>query len=45
MTGQSLTLRGEFKADESVEREQYLYRERRFGSLQPQPPAPGPCRG
>jgi HSP20 family protein len=33
MTGQSLTLRGEFKTDESVEREQYLYRERRFGSF------------
>ena len=33
MTGQSLTLRGEFKADEKVERDQYLYRERRFGSF------------
>jgi HSP20 family protein len=33
MTGQSLTLRGEFKADEKVERDQYLYRERRFGTF------------
>ena len=33
MTGQTLTLRGEFKADEKVERDQYLYRERRFGSF------------
>jgi HSP20 family protein len=33
MTGQSLTLRGEFKADEEVNRDQYLYRERRYGSF------------
>ena len=33
MTGQTLVLRGEFKADESVNREQYLYRERRYGSF------------
>jgi len=33
MTGQSLTLRGEFKADEQVGRDQYLYRERRYGSF------------
>lgn len=33
MTGQSLTLRGEFKADDQVKREQYLYRERRFGTF------------
>jgi HSP20 family protein len=33
MTGQSLTLRGEFKADEQVNRDQYLYRERRFGTF------------
>jgi HSP20 family protein len=33
MTGQSLTLRGEFKADESINRDQYLYRERRFGTF------------
>jgi HSP20 family protein len=33
MTGQTLSLRGEFKADESVDRNQYLYRERRYGSF------------
>jgi HSP20 family protein len=33
MTGQNLTLRGEFKADEAVQRDQYLYRERRYGSF------------
>ena len=33
MTGQTLTLRGEFKADDEVERDQYLYRERRYGSF------------
>lgn len=33
MTGQTLTLRGEFKADEEVKREQVLYRERRFGAF------------
>jgi HSP20 family protein len=33
MTGQTLTLKGEFKADEEVDRGQYLYRERRFGSF------------
>lgn len=33
MTGQSLTLRGEFKADDKVERDQYLYRERRYGAF------------
>ena len=32
MTGQSLTLRGELKDTNEVKREQYLYRERRFGS-------------
>ncbi len=33
MTGQTLTLRGELKADDEVERDQYLYRERRYGSF------------
>jgi HSP20 family protein len=33
ITGQTLTLRGEFKADDEVKREQYLYRERRYGSF------------
>jgi HSP20 family protein len=36
MTGQSLTIRGEFKEDDKVERGQYLYRERRFGTFQRQ---------
>jgi HSP20 family protein len=31
ITGQALTLKGEFKADEKVDRGDYLYRERRFG--------------
>jgi HSP20 family protein len=33
ITGQTLSLRGEFKADEEIKRDQYLYRERRFGSF------------
>jgi HSP20 family protein len=33
ITGQQLSLRGEFKADDEVKRDQYLYRERRFGSF------------
>ncbi len=33
MTGQSLTLKGELKADETVDRDQYLYRERRYGTF------------
>ena len=33
MTGQTLTMRGEFKADDKIEKDQYLYRERRFGSF------------
>ena len=33
MTGQTLTLRGEFKAGDEITRDQYLYRERRFGSF------------
>ena len=33
ITGQTLTLRGEMKADEEISRDQYLYRERRFGSF------------
>jgi HSP20 family protein len=32
ITGQTLAIRGEFKADESVSRDQYLYRERRYGT-------------
>jgi HSP20 family protein len=33
ITGQTLSIRGEFKADEKVQREQYLYRERRYGTF------------
>jgi HSP20 family protein len=33
MTGQTLTLRGEFRADDEVKNDQYLYRERRYGSF------------
>ena len=33
ITGQNLTIRGEFKPDESVATEQYLYQERRYGSF------------
>lgn len=33
ITGQTLMLRGELKADEEVKREQYLYRERRHGAF------------
>jgi HSP20 family protein len=33
MTGQTLTLRGEFKSDDEIKKDQYLYRERRFGSF------------
>ncbi|HEX5040507.1 MAG TPA: Hsp20/alpha crystallin family protein [Candidatus Limnocylindria bacterium] len=33
MTGQTLTMRGEFKADEQVNKDQYLYRERRYGAF------------
>ena len=33
ITGQNLSIRGEFKADDKVERDQYLYRERRYGTF------------
>ena len=33
MTGSSLVIRGEFKADEKIERERYIHSERRFGSF------------
>jgi HSP20 family protein len=33
MTGQTFNLRGEFKGDDEVSKDQYLYRERRFGSF------------
>jgi HSP20 family protein len=33
LTGQTLQIRGEFKSDEKVDRNQYLYRERRYGTF------------
>ncbi|HEX2194926.1 MAG TPA: Hsp20/alpha crystallin family protein [Candidatus Limnocylindria bacterium] len=33
ITGQTLSIRGEFKEEEKVNRDQYLYRERRFGTF------------
>ncbi|MDQ3879883.1 MAG: Hsp20/alpha crystallin family protein [Chloroflexota bacterium] len=36
MTGQTLSLRGEFKADEKVEQGRSIYQERRFGTFQRQ---------
>lgn len=33
MIGQTLSLRGEFKPEEEVKPEQYLYRERRYGTF------------
>jgi HSP20 family protein len=33
ITGQTLVIRGEFKEDERVDRDQYLYRERRYGAF------------
>lgn len=33
ITGQSLSIRGEVRADEKIERDQYLYRERRTGTF------------
>lgn len=33
ITGQNLTIRGEFKADDEVTKDQYLYRERRYGAF------------
>jgi HSP20 family protein len=36
ITGQSLQIKGEFKADADLERDDYLHRERRYGSFQRQ---------
>jgi len=33
LTGQTLMIRGEFKVDEKVDRDRYLYQERRYGSF------------
>jgi len=45
ITGQNLSIRGEFKADEKVERDQYLYRERRHGSFHRQVQLPVRVQG
>jgi HSP20 family protein len=45
ITGQTLSIRGEFKADEKVNRDQYLYRERRYGSFNRQLQLPVRVRG
>ena len=45
ITGQSLQIRGEFKADESTERDDYIHRERRFGSFSRQLELPVRVRG
>jgi len=33
ITGQTLSIRGEFKEDAAIDRDMYLYRERRFGAF------------
>jgi HSP20 family protein len=45
ITGQTLLIRGEFKEDSKVERDQYLYRERRFGTFQRQVQLPVRVQG
>ena len=45
ITGQTLAIRGEFKADEKVERDQYLYRERRYGTFHRQVELPVRVQG
>jgi HSP20 family protein len=45
ITGQTLSIRGEFKADEEVTRDQYLYRERRYGSFNRQLQLPVRTKG
>jgi len=45
ITGQTLAIRGEFKADESIDRDQVLYRERRFGTFHRQLELPLRVRG
>jgi HSP20 family protein len=40
LTGQTLTLRGEIKANEQVSRDQYLHQERRYGTFHRQVPLP-----
>ena len=45
ITGQTLSIRGEFKADETVDRDQFLYRERRYGTFHRQLQLPVRVRG
>jgi HSP20 family protein len=45
ITGQTLAIRGEFRADEKVERDQYLYRERRYGTFHRQVELPARVQG
>jgi HSP20 family protein len=45
ITGQTLSIRGEFKADEEVKRDQYIYRERRYGSFHRQLQLPTRVQG
>jgi HSP20 family protein len=45
ITGQTLAIRGEFKADEKVQRDQYLYRERRYGTFHRQVELPVRVQG
>ncbi len=45
ITGQTLVIRGEFKEDSDVGRDQYLYRERRFGTFQRQVQLPVRVQG
>ena len=45
ITGQTLSIRGEFKADEEISRDQYLYRERRYGTFNRQLQLPVRVKG
>jgi HSP20 family protein len=45
LTGQTLSIRGEIKADESVQDQSYLYQERRFGQFDRQFQLPFPVEG
>jgi HSP20 family protein len=45
ITGQTLSIRGEFKADEEVKRDHYLYRERRYGTFNRQLQLPVRVKG
>jgi len=45
ITGQTLSIRGEFKADEEIKRDQYLYRERRYGTFNRQLQLPVRVKG